>query len=424
MNPDHTLDVWLDQRHVGEFVALRRDHLRFTYSRDIVQEQGLGSLCLSTSLPVRAAAFSTAAATSWFEALLPDDPMRGALERRFGVRRGDTFGLLAHIGAECAGAVAVVGHGSVPPHDGWDYAPITNDELGSLLTELPVQPLGISDDVRLSLAGAQQKLLVTSYERKPGEIEWSLPLNGAPTTHILKPEPPEFPGLVHLEAFGLSLARRVLEGTSQQASAVSASNEELAGRRVLVVTRYDRAEDAAGVHRVHQEDAGQALGLPATTKYVGDPGSPTLAGLAAILRAHSADPLDSLKALLAAVIVQWVVGNADAHIRNYSLIHQQGAVRLAPLYDVAPTIAFPQVSTTLALHVGAAETMREITVAELQAEANSWGLPRSSFDAVLMRAATNLQSHAIDVAPEGIPTHVLDHVAKVSELLAAHALGR
>ena len=57
----------------------------------------------------------------------------------------------------------------------------------------------------MSLAGAQTKLAVALNEA--GCI--SIPMNGSPSTHILKPDVPRLCSSVHNEAFSLTLARRI-----------------------------------------------------------------------------------------------------------------------------------------------------------------------------------------------------------------------
>src|SRR5262249_14502891 len=143
---------------------------------------------------------------------------------------------------------------------------IDDEELDRLLRELPQRPLAADPDegIRLSLAGAQPKLPVIVAD----DGSMALPTNSAaPTTHILKPEPPAFPGLVDNEAFCMALARACGLTTAVVRTATSVS-----GLRYLVVERYDRDLTHDPIRRLHQEDLCQALGIPSDRKYEAEGG--------------------------------------------------------------------------------------------------------------------------------------------------------
>lgn len=73
-----------------------------------------------------------------------------------------------------------------------------------------------------------------------------------------------------------------------------------------------------------------------------------------------------------------LIGNADAHGKNLSLLHDPlGTVRLAPLYDLVPTVLWPKLRAASAMRVNAREDLSAITVADLAAEAERWGYSRS-----------------------------------------------
>lgn len=160
---------------------------------------------LSYSLPLRTAVFAGAVVRNWFCNLLPEGLVREAIVQRLRLTPRDDLALLAAIGGECAGAVAVLPDGMVP-------APAQADPIDlEVLLGAADAALGEGDwgalggPHRLSLAGAQDKLAVV---RMPdGRLR--LPASGEPSTHLIKPDSQRFPGLRDLEALGLSLARQV-----------------------------------------------------------------------------------------------------------------------------------------------------------------------------------------------------------------------
>lgn len=95
------------------------------------------------------------------------------------------------------------------------------------------------------------------------------------------------------------------------------------------------------IERLHQEDSCQALGASPDTKYQAE-GGPNLSDCFQLLRSVSTNPVIDLRRLLDAVIFNFLIGNNDAHGKNFSLIYQGRECRLAPLYDVLSTASMFQ----------------------------------------------------------------------------------
>lgn len=285
---------------------------------------------------------------------------------------------------------------------------MTDEELQGAISNLKSRPLGADDDVRVSLGGLQAKLLLT----KTSDGLWTRPAPGAPSTHILKPEPSEYPGLVASEAYILRTAVRC----GLPAADVELSN--IAGRNVLVVKRFDRSVDARGrIFRIHQEDAGQALSLDPSDgrlKYQStksDP--PSLAAIAEVLRTHGVDPVRDFSRLLAMTAICIAIGNTDAHARNHGFIHEAGGVSLAPLYDAAPTSQFVP-TRKVALWVDNQMMLAEITPHHLMREAVRWGFPQA--------VAEKTVKHILDVLPEALKQSADETPEVPSEIVdATHA---
>jgi len=189
--------------------------------------------------------------------------------------------------------------------------------------------------VRLSLAGAQNKLAVI---KTPEGL--AIPLDGQPSTHILKLPNPDFKGLVENEALVLSMAAAlalpVVEHEVVQLGAIN----------FLLVKRYDRVfgQDAANNNqlvRLHQQDICQATGLPPDIKYESE-GGPSLKTVFDIVRKEVDNPLVAVPALLNWLVFNMLVHNADAHAKNISILRKSdGAQVLAPFYDLVCTGAYP-----------------------------------------------------------------------------------
>lgn len=177
MNPaPDVLHVWLGSSLAADLTISRRVP-KLRYRQEFAEERG-------------------ELVDFWIEGLLPEGETRTILERYFRVRRGDGFALLAALGRDCAGAVAVVPPGEAPADPGTLPRALSAAEVDEAVMSLRQHPLGADEEVRVSLGGLQSKLLLV--ETADG---WARPEAGTPSTHILKPDPPEYPGLVASEAF-------------------------------------------------------------------------------------------------------------------------------------------------------------------------------------------------------------------------------
>lgn len=314
------------------------------------------AVALSFSLPLRSAVFEGAVVRNWFCNLLPEGLVREAIVQRLRLPPRDDLALLAAIGGECAGAVAILPDGAV-------QAPVYAEppvELRALI-DAADGALGEGDwgalggPRRLSLAGAQDKLAVVRMV--DGRLR--LPASGEPSTHLIKPDSPRFAGLRDLEALGLSLARLV------GLSVPDFELVEVMKRPALLLSRYDRSLSSTGgtPQRLHQEDFCQALGYPGELKYQSQ-GGPSLAHCAQLIRNGRRLGPQAVSAFLDWVIVTALIGNADAHAKNLALLcDPAGRWSLAPFYDLVPTLALPEtlVDRAPALRLGQAKRIDAVS---------------------------------------------------------------
>lgn len=322
------LDVWCFGDRAGTLID-GPDGPAFAYDEAWISA---GHPPLSQSLPLDGA-FSTDAVGAFFGGLLPEGVPRETLARQLGVSVGNDFSLLAAIGGDTAGAVSVVAPGEAPPEDVGDVRWLTDDELAREIEELPARPMHADEDgeYRLSLAGAQDKLpVVVGADGRVG-----LTTGRTPSTHIMKTPIARLDDTVVNEAMCLDVGRRL------GMEVVEAAPRAAAGRKCLLVGRYDRMTGDDGTVRLHQEDFCQAVGIPTARKYQAE-GGPTLPDCFALLRRTSAVPARETLRLLDSVALSFLVGNHDAHGKNFSLLYAPGSTTatLAPVYDVIDTAAY------------------------------------------------------------------------------------
>jgi serine/threonine-protein kinase HipA len=379
------LGVWLFAERVGT-LSLLEGRLHFAYAGSWLAKSD--AVALSVSLPLRAEAFDDRLSRPFFAGLLPEGQMRRLIAQQFQVSGQNDFALLDHIGGECAGAVTFLESGQVLPspiHNEHnersdDVQWLSDAELVAILDELPRRPmLAGTDGLRLSLAGAQDKLPVVFDGKRIG-----LPRNGTPSSHILKPAIHAVTDSVINEGFCLALAELM------QLRPAKSTIRSVADRSFLLVERYDRILDG-NTHRqrLHQEDFCQALGIVPEMKYQNE-GGPDLAQCFDLVRRVTRPSAPQVLRLFDYVIFNALIGNHDAHAKNFSLLYSSNKPVLAPLYDVLCTSIYPSLTPKMAMKIGSKYKFSEVQAEHWAVFTNAAGLAKAPTKRRILEIATSL----------------------------------
>jgi serine/threonine-protein kinase HipA len=399
------LQVTLHDSYVGVLTQTNAGRLEFEYDPTYV---AAGGPPLSIALPVRAGLFDQRACEPYFGGLLPEEGVRERIARFLGITANNDFALLERIGGECAGAVTLEPLGnSLPTSAVAAPSVLTDEQLARLLDELPRRPLLVGGEVRLSLAGAQDKAAVTLVRENI-----ALPAS-EPSTHILKTPIARFEGTVANELLVMRTATRLGLRVAEVQRRV------VLGREFLLVTRFDRELRDGRVVRLHQEDTCQALGRPTRVKYQAE-GGPALPELFELLTRHAVRPAIDRLMLLRATIFNVLIGNADAHAKNFSLLHVPRGVALAPFYDLLSTLVYSDLSPRYAMKIGSKATFEDIRPPDWDAFADASGLAKPQVRRALAKAAAELpRALAAEIAalpPELAGLGVVAEIARKTEL--------
>jgi serine/threonine-protein kinase HipA len=363
----------------------------FGFSDDALDRWGVASTVLSTSMPLNTNVRPTGdVVASFFANVLPEGDALMAMRTMY--QAFDDFALLNAIGRDTAGALVISDDPSAveePPR--W----LSDDDIAQAIFDIPQRPLGASLTVRHSLAGAQRKLLVG----RTADGRWYEASASHPSTHIVKPAPADHNEVADNEAFCMKVART--------SGFITCSTEAMlvGNARVLVAERYDRLNG----DRIHQEDGCQMLAVRPEQKYeerksgtkrVG----PSLARIASLL------PDAERVRFLEAQVLNVLVGNADGHGKNTSVLHlPDGEIRLAPLYDVMSTVVHHPISTAtgpkplspdLGMLIGNARSLDDVTMAEFIRETSKWPIGRDrateTVTSAVRRIVDSAEQHKAD----------------------------
>jgi serine/threonine-protein kinase HipA len=295
---------------------------------------------ISLSLPLSDEVHSGVKTRNFFANLLPEGTVRRLVAKKLGISEDNDYELLKALGGECAGALSVAVE--EPAKKSLRYKELSNEEIQRMASAHSAFSMAIGEKMRLSLAGAQDKLPLYLKGDK-----FYLPEHSSPSSHILKFQDPRFAHLTINEVFTTLLAQELgLQTTKLSLVKV--------GRVYLcLVERYDRVLDSEGqLIRLHQEDLCQSLGINHSQKYEGE-GGPSFAQCYETISKHSQEPLMDSEALLKWVLFNVIAGNADGHGKNISiLIASNNEVRLNPFYDLVCTRVYRDLDRNLAMSIG------------------------------------------------------------------------
>lgn len=371
--PSERLTAYLNGDRIGWFTRAAGG---VTFDFDTDWHPAKPGIELSASMPRSLRHHQGTAPENFLWGLLPDNDAiirRWAL--RFGVRANNPMAILARVGLDCAGAVqfstddtaALQSPGGIDPVSDQDIA----RHLRALRGDSADWTLPAEHEGRFSLPGAQAK-----FTLRRTQSGWGVPWGFEPSTHIVKPGIRGLDQQDVIEHLCLNAARRL--GLNAAQTSIASFDDESA----IVVERFDRAEAGGHLLRTHQEDLCQAAGIHPASKYQAD-GGPGIRAVSTLLRETIPGPRgrESVRRFLDACGYNWLISGTDAHAKNYTILYD-GRPILAPLYDVASTLAYRELSQQkmkLAMSVAGRYRVSEIDAAHWRSQATEVGIDPESF---------------------------------------------
>ena len=367
------------QREVGSITGGSEFDARFCYSEDYLNAPD--AMPISLSMPLKSESYDPAQTRNFFEGLLPEGFLRRTVAENNRTDAADYLSLLEMLGSECLGAIQIKGpdYKRIEPC----YRKLEPELMFALAAEGATRSADLVVEAHLSLTGASGK--IGAYLSKEGE--WYLPVGSAPSTHILKQSHIRFDEIVLNEQLSMLTAARL--GIDTPKSSIVSTVGEAEKEEVLFATeRYDRSMEGSSDKisglicplRLHQEDFGQALGIPASMKYE-RPGEQHMKKMFDLLAMYSAAPIEDQMKLWDIIVFHYLIGNTDGHIKNFSLLYDRNlkSVRLAPAYDIISTVVYDTHSHQMAFSIGGQSDWHKLCRADFESATGELKLNKKLF---------------------------------------------
>lgn len=393
------------ERLVGNIIGNDPEDACFQYAEQFLKSDDARPV--SISLPLQKEKYSPQKTKIFFEGLLPEGFSRRAVANWIHTDENDYLTILACLGQECIGAIKILPEEEASVIS--EYEKLSPKQVKALAEEGAVKSTQLLMESHLSLAGASGKVGLF-YDKE--HDDWYLPKGEAPSTHIVKQSHVRLEQIVVNEQLCLMTARYLGIETADSfiINAGSAREEDV----LLATERYDRTlfseKIISGMKcplRLHQEDFAQALGILASEKYEKDHAG-YLKRMFEILKNYSSDPITDQLKLWDMVIFNYLIGNTDCHIKNFSLLYDRylRGIRLAPAYDILSTRIY-KLTKEMSFSIGGVYAIDEITRESFQAAAKEVGLGEKMalkrFDGLTDKFETALTKAAGELNRMGFP---------------------
>jgi len=411
MQNKNSLAVCRGQEHVGNLWLDPKNQFTFQYSSSWLDKPN--PLPVSLAQSIQSSPIEADRLRPFFVNLLPEDEVRKTLVSNLKISADSDFHLLSALAGDCVGNLTIFPANNLP-NENDIYRAISRSDLEEKISKLKDKPLLVDEqNVRLSISGKETKLPVFIKNQ-----EYFIPMNGAPSSHILKSGYKDFTGAIENEAYCTELGRllgvnvvngKLLKGESTH----------------YLIERTDRKRTADGyVNRLHQEDFCQMLNIAPSLKYEKE-GGPSLNQCFELIRRYSVNPIIDINLLLKWVVFNYLIGNHDAHAKNLAFVVSLGGPRLAPFCDLMSTSIYQGTGQPLAMRIGGEDRPSWIIARRWENFANDVNIKPKYVKLMLATMANQIVDCGQRLAEKYLRTHsdgVVTSIHKVIKTRARNAL--
>lgn len=341
------LYVYLYGKFTGTLNKTKNGNLSFVYDKDYI------GIDISYSMPFSLSPYKNKITKSFFSNLLPEEDALKNITKMFKISSDDTFNILNEIGGECTGSIIISkDYVNEIKYINNDYTLLSKDEIYKTLIKLSSNNLVSSLNNRLSIAGAQPKRMFFIKDDN-----FYKPNNNSLSNCIIKPYIDNPYGINDIslnEYYCMKLSESIGLKTAK-CSILTINNKNF-----YLTHRYDRYLDLDKniTKAYHQEDFCQILGLKPSEKYQGENNTNTLNKMFKIINEYTlSGNMAGIEKIyfFKLIIFNFIIGNNDAHCKNYSIIHyEDGKKELSPGYDLISTEVYNNSNYNKSLNIKSA----------------------------------------------------------------------
>ncbi|MBO4396717.1 MAG: type II toxin-antitoxin system HipA family toxin [Eubacterium sp.] len=403
---------------VGEICGNTPDDACFAYANEYLLRPD--ATPISVSLPLTETPYPPDSTAAFFEGLLPEGFTRREVARKLHADENNYLSILSKLGNECIGALQI--QSSDEPATPDSYEKLSATQIRKLAEEGATKAADIMTKTHLSLAGASGKVGLYYDDKKKN---WYLPHGDAPSTHIVKQSHVRLNDIVINERLVMLTAEKL--GIDVARSSILNTGKGTDSEILFITERYDRTFSGSSKtinnlprpFRLHQEDMAQSLGIPSSQKYeTSDTGY--MKKMFDVIRQNAADPISDQLALWDRIVFSILIGNTDAHLKNYSLLYDRTlkTIKLAPAYDMISTTIYDESTRNMSFFIGGEIALDRINSACLERAARDAGIGKKiamqHYDQIASNIKQALKSAADQMVAEGFPAaeKVYDQIKK------------
>jgi serine/threonine-protein kinase HipA len=292
--------------------------------------------------------------------LLPEGSLRELIAQGLKVHVDNEFYMFSYLGEDLPGALIA--------------EPMGPDEVPASVLSVHGQAKAVkfekaARENKFSLAGVQMKFSMKQqdgrYNLSKGEVlgDWIIK---TPSTKHKDVPLNEFTAMSLASMAGVDVPEIKLVQLDKldNLPPINLPDEKLA----LAIKRFDRNDD----QRIHMEDFAQVLVKYPHEKY----NSANYEQIGKILYNFSGDGLADTQQFARRLLVNILLANGDAHLKNWSLLYSdQVTPRLSPAYDIVTTSVYIENERQYALNLGKTKEWSDVTYANFEAWAKRAGVP-------------------------------------------------
>lgn len=344
------IEIQGEQRKVGSIEGESYRDATFSYSHEYINDNSNSPI--SISLPFSETKFSPEKTKCFFEGLLPEGFSRKAVAKWIKVDEDDYLTILSVLGRECLGALKIIEEKEIDDVTGYEL--LSLKQVKELAEEGATKSTQILTETHLSLTGASGKVGLYYDEKND---RWYLPIGDAPSTHIVKQSHVRFSKIVQNEQLCMLTAKNI--GINVPDSFIINVGNSSDAEILYATKRFDRINNDTKLidnlkvpYRLHQEDFAQAMGIPSSDKYEREK-KEYLRRMFDLIRQNATDPIVEQINLWTQICFNFLIGNTDAHIKNFSLLYNSNlkGISLAPAYDIVSTRVY-NMTNEMSIYLG------------------------------------------------------------------------